>query len=1854
MRLRLLHLYGSMICIGLLSGLPLQLGAWNVSWGDILVKQYASITMVEYMEQLDASSQTYNVVLPPASYFYDFDGNGEKGFANVVQVDGFEGRTATDYVYLYNGVSSGFSQSPGGTYVIQSGRNDYTELQAIEDVNRDGYPDFGVKSVTDRWGNTYIGMTLLSNPDGSYNLLPVNLFNNWDINGDGRVDLISETKKSVSESSFYIHEQQPNKEFVKQPMKVVSYAEYTSNFDPTAWNEQQESSTVGKATPPLTGGNFSAAWLDPGGPVIPSKLPSINIDLNRDGFPDLIDPSLGTIFYGTSNGTYVMSSVNGAVISKDLNDDGISDFIIYGGKEGILKTLIYQGGGEFKETQLLENLAADDEIYCYDFDKDGDIDILVTFSSCNTDGTAYLLFYENDGKGNFTSHEDAVAKSWVFGNCRDVDNDGYYDLLIADYGDSHNEGDYLSPKVKVMLRRGQAGFKFGEAEELFTPDFNTYYLYNDLKSIGAEIYQSTKINVEDIDNDGIQEVWFSNKNNTQSPQTIIHKMTSVAQITTPSRPSAPHILYNTTMGKLDISWSASSDALCSSKDLTYEVRIGSASGKGDMVYAHANADGSRRNFLEGNAGTNLNKTFDVRTWQPGTYHVAVQAINPNHKGSAWSEEATFVHSYVPAEFAVSDKALTVFDVLAVSYTATDGYQYVWDTDGATQLAALHDGEVRLQWNTGGKKTIKLTVTAPDGASADYTEEVTVFDNKVYPSEKQIIFSENYADYDMDGYMDFSHDTYLYDDVTPGLYHNDQNNNFTRAVGIFNQGLNYKESVWMDYDMDGVLDLFYRDDNYENTKFGLLKNNLNGSFTKNTSLGLSVTNASTGEPYAYYYQMPLDYGVDWNNDGLMDFGGQYINHGNGKFEYRESGLTGYDPTKPLIDWDNDGYWDYYQIDGTTADWGTATCSKLDIYHNEGNLHFVKTSIPFERRVTHDVLGNPFVLLDFDNDGYLDILFFKNDRVMHVLKNEENKRFVEGYDIVLDENFGFNYNKYNGKFESPRVGWFDLDNNGYQDIMFAAKDKSRADSIGLAVIYVDEPGKYRQGFISDCANEYRERPLITLSPEGVPVIDAGSKDYNGKTYYYNDHRTTATNTRPEAPKMVTAVQQDETLLIQWNPAKDKETPTTQMRYNLSVKKKGETGPGSYIISPLNGGNANMLAMPGNYSTATRFEIPLSVLPIGELEIQVQGIDRWDAMSEFSAPVTVQIVNQPLIQAPATACFESPVTISYKGTQGGGTAPVWNFDGGTVLSGSGYGLYEVQWDQSGVKKVSVTVGSETSYTNIRVLDDYSAVFTMPSQVFFDTEVELILPEVQADATFAWKLGGGEPLFKEMEISAIPGKKKGTLRIIRFPEVTRRSLTLTVSQNGCSKEYTYDFTVLPKMDPPVLSLVYAANNKNVITWNPISMPASCSQIILYKEGNYLNDFREIGRVDKSVAEFTDVASNVSVKNERYAISMLTASGVESPMSAIHQTVHLTINRGMADNQWNLIWNAYQGRTAASYKILRGANAHALREVTTLAGSATSYTDMAPDASEPYYALEFIPQEEDYSAASGQMKAAGAVSSGVRSNVVYTGDARNINYVNSLEIMTVEKEAVLNEQQQTLYLYAEVYPVNATYQQVAWSIVSGADIAVIDSYGKLQATGKGGSVTVQAKAVDGSNVVATRTIPVSGFVVTVEPPTNLKATVTGQSVVLTWTGNAPEYEVAYWAKGTTDYVEHTFTGSTSFTPTRFTTGVAYEWMVRSKNGDVISEAAYGTEFTVSPPDNLSDVNYKEFTFYPNPVMDYMYLEYEGWEADKVELVNIQGGLLQVWSENLNRLDLSSVAPGVYLLKVYTGQGVVTKKIMKK
>lgn len=49
----------------------------------------------------------------------------------------------------------------------------------------------------------------------------------------------------------------------------------------------------------------------------------------------------------------------------------------------------------------------DQQVWCYDFDKDGDIDILLPFSYLDSNGAAYLVIMENDGKGKFKMHETA-------------------------------------------------------------------------------------------------------------------------------------------------------------------------------------------------------------------------------------------------------------------------------------------------------------------------------------------------------------------------------------------------------------------------------------------------------------------------------------------------------------------------------------------------------------------------------------------------------------------------------------------------------------------------------------------------------------------------------------------------------------------------------------------------------------------------------------------------------------------------------------------------------------------------------------------------------------------------------------------------------------------------------------------------------------------------------------------------------------------------------------------------------------------------------------------------------------------------------------------------------------------------------------------------------------------------------------------------------------------------------------------------------------------------------------------------------------------------------------------------------
>lgn len=1598
--------------------------------------------------------QQYNIPLPQAIAFYDFDGSGEKGFVSCYAT-GEDMNKST--LYYHYGYSKGFSPS-GTTSALNSTHQTYgpqfAYVTGIDDVNGDGIPDVGVFASEQFSGN--LQWAAISNGSGQYDVKSMVLFNNYDINRDGRTDLAEEIRNGTN-TYTRLHHFTRDGSLLSTPMLLVAYEDYQGDFDAASWMEMKEAEAVNKTLGYNPWSILTGAALEPNTDPTPSTLPDMALDLNGDGYADLVEAATGTLYYGTPEGKYVVSTVGGAACVRDLNDDGVSDYVIYGGEQGVVKTLIYQGGGEFKETALIDNLAADSPVWCYDFDRDGDVDILVTFSAYNTDGiTSYTLFYENDGNGNFIPHEDYVEKNYIYSTCRDIDNDGYYDLLLLELDESYSENWQQYNIINVLVRRGGAGFTLGEAEKLysFTTNENIFGLKDNIPNYTVE--------AEDIDGDGIVEIWVSHKFISRffdGGQQVYFQEGVQTTNTAPNAPQRPSANYNAATGKLKISWGEASDSQSSSKDLTYAVRIGSTPGGSDMVNGHALANGTRRNFMDGNAGSSLEKTLDLRSWPSGTYYVSVQAIDPNHAGSAWSEEISFRHTYIPVEFTLSTQTSTAL-TLDIHYTVSDGMTHSWQLDGA-DIKSDSRGLMTIQWDKPGTKEIIHTMTASDGTQATSRQTVSVMANWLASSDNNPFYRNYYPqffDYDNDGLVDF---------VAPvadnaGLYHNDGNGTFSKAKGIFNQGLSFSKCAWVDWNMDGKADVIYYD--YATQKHGLLLNNGNGNFTKQSNVNISVP------------ELPIDIKADFNNDGLVDFTGYglYRNDGDGTFTYIEA-TEHSDKFQRIVDWDADGLLDSYYLNSDRNNY-----TALTVYHNLGNMNFEKIDVPFETPVPRTEFAAP-TLTDFDNDGYYDLLFWRGNGNIEVLKNEGNTKFVSAYTIQtgLVETASISY-----EGDYCNYSLFDLDNNGYEDVLITSYDANRQDSLSVYAVYIDSPGNYRQGFISDACKTTNAIIVKTLESGKAPVV-SHSPDYPTDLTQNN---TTVANTRPQPPTTVAARQTTNGLHIEWSAATDAETPTKKLRYNLSVKKKGATGANSYIISPLNGGSnatgpyAGMqVNSPDKSSThpncyhfirATQFEIPVDRMPAGEYEIQVQTIDLWGETSDFSAPVTIKMETAPLISAPTILTAGQTALISYIGTRDESVEPVWDFDGADFVEGSSYGPYRVSWNNFGNKTVSVAVGNAQSSTIIGVTRWYDVGFAMPQEVYFNSEFTIALHDIPKTATLRWELSGENNEGEDLEINAVAGESSATARIVGHPELTNRRLTLYTTIDGNEQQRYLDFTVLPEIEAPTLLMVESDGNRNVVTWDAQSLPESCNEIIVYKEGSVLNDFTEIGRAGKSEGRFTDMTADNTVRSERYAIAMTLVGGETSRMSQPHQTVLLTINRGLVEGSYNLIWNPYQGRDIASYRILRGTAPDALQEIAVLAGSATSFIDQSPGSMQ-YYALELIPADNPQRQ---KANAQDMTDGGVRSNVVYAGNAANIDYVTDLRIVSLQGNTSITEDQPAAYLYAEILPLSADYQRVVWEVIEGSELAAVNSYGVVTALPNttGGYATIKASTTDGSGTEAT------------------------------------------------------------------------------------------------------------------------------------------------------------------------------------
>jgi hypothetical protein len=282
-------------------------------------------------------------------------------------------------------------------------------------------------------------------------------------------------------------------------------------------------------------------------------------------------------------------------------------------------------------------------------------------------------------------------------------------------------------------------------------------------------------------------------------------------------------------------------------------------------------------------------------------------------------------------------------------------------------------------------------------------------------------TSSWADFDNDGDVDcVAARPFLNNNL---LYINNSNGNFIRdTANKLVEATEFSMEVeWVDYDNDGLLDLFIANHGRaSDPALAQIYHNDNGNYMlkDNSDIGLFQDEANG-----------IAWG-DYNGDGYRDLfwsrnnklSGLFENKGDGTFTLQEENVLGKPPAKYHGNWadfDNDGDLDLYSVSGEP---GIVT-----LFRNLGKGDFEPVSDTKLLADSGHWVGGYWG--DFDNDGWLDLIVLGNDRYQpfpnRLYHNNRNGTFsrVSSGPIATD------------KEPSSAAAWADHDRDGDLDLFIA---------------------------------------------------------------------------------------------------------------------------------------------------------------------------------------------------------------------------------------------------------------------------------------------------------------------------------------------------------------------------------------------------------------------------------------------------------------------------------------------------------------------------------------------------------------------------------------------------------------------------------------------------------------------------------------------------------------------------------------------------------------------------------------------------------------------------------------------------
>ena len=1595
----------------------------QVSWGGTVLFYTPAGSASAYFERYKNNSVL--AILEENSNIKNINRNAFSGTQTVYDLDGDGEMECVGYTNNY--------YQPYSDVVRNPQRNSFLFMKKDECIHRD--------SITDKMGQSenlsiktfrieqnpcndklqyVINDKIIQQTDEN---LCATIFNEdyslyVDVDNDGLKDIVS---KYNSSGELDIFMQQPDGSFIKSKPYLTEKVEEMETEDGTTLLSF------------LQGFLRNDMFVDDA----PTCFQNINkaVDFNNDGISDFIDDVAGGIMYSYADGKYFTSKSKEIVYPVDIDNDGILDYVVFDGTTLYLMTNVTSATAEKKE--LFKNSKID-KVFFKDFDHDGDIDIFTFISSTtNNDDISYFVFLRNNSGGTFRKKESSLADTqYALVDCRDYDADGKYELLVIDK--SYNGA---SQKNDGLLLKVENNFTISTVSETFGIPQSTSYK------------QGKNLILGDFDNDGFTEFYSNNGDlyGFLSSQTI--------QNTAPNKMEKPTALYDPATNRLKITWVQGQDQETSACDLTYALRIGTAPGLDDIVRPASLADGRRKTIRDGEIGTALSTLYNAAGLKPGKYYISVQAIDGGGLGGQFSEELEYEHKLSAPQICVSAHELSTADTLEVymKHTIADA-TYEWTTNEGNIIEKTGN-KAKVVFRQSGIHELNLTMSI---GGVDY---------KAIPQEINVLATKYYGQYQY-GYpfMDINQNGLIDTYSGYNVYKNDNGSFSPIQLSTF-------------ADLNGAID-FVTDFNHDGYPDFIISNCSKGNVFLNYG----------EQDYDFDYQTKeinipryVGRGIDLNNDGWPDFD----SYG---FCYSEPFLKDYNWTSysdftnlgtydyaidlQFIDVNRDGFMDivwgvenqdetivYCKLKDNTTDCAYGEPIVLFRLPYELRRYYTKIDNPDPEKYEYVYAGNSYngvVFEDFNNDGYLDLgLAIQKFVNKHPWSGatEENNEFAfyilkgkpegESSEIAqkIDNVFKISDNVY------------DINNDGYKDIPYFEMNASRKwngwndDYAGDVYTLLLRP-------------DFDYKIVQYKSPEGkevIPMSTNGIISLGGINY-----KTNIPNQSPAAPASVTAKQTRDGMLITWSDAVDKETPAMQMRYNISVKRKGKTGENAFVISPMNGLKDEAAIVPGyDYKKSTQMLIPSSVLTAGETyEIQVQAIDLWGAHSPMTNAVELTMGDNGYIDIAERTATNKETLVKFIGTQAASYSLEVGEDG-EILQDKGNGEYVVMWSTEGVKELILTVGSTQIKSQIAVVKPLDMTFMVPEMVLAGTPIAIKVSSdmAAAPANVGWRCDNSK-----VDVNYSTGS---AVAYISFPEPGVYTLEAFCTDSVRGNSYKQTITVTDIMPEAIIQRADVYEGYYYVMWDETSLPSYIDKVIVLKEGSSLNQFMVVDTVSASKGYYIDLSSNTSVVSNRYRIMLMATNGQTSNMSDIHKPLHVMIGYS-AMGGYNLMWNGYEGLTVDNYQIWRGDNPDNMEIYAQVAGSQLSYTDLWPLDGISYYSIVFNPQQE-------VQESRRAVLSGsddmIRSNYVSTQNATALVLAQSIEI-TNGTDVTLTTEKPDVHLRCTILPAYCSIDKVAWSITEGSDLATIDDKGHLHATGGKGNVKVCAKTLDGSDLTAEISIP--------------------------------------------------------------------------------------------------------------------------------------------------------------------------------